>query len=89
MEKTNKQLIFERMGISSPKFTMQQPVNDAYVPSSAPMSQILNILDREGYFPMFDNLGRVQFMSTDEHPQEYEKFRKDFSDAWRKISLPY
>jgi len=83
MKKTDKEKLFERM-----QTVGKMPINEN-VPSSTPMNQILNILDREGFFPIYDNLGRVSFVEAEKYPQEYEKFRKDFSDAWSKISLPY
>ena len=86
--KNDKKQLFERMNLIGEMPVNENVINES-VPSSSPMSQILNILDREGYFPMWDNLGRVQFVETEKYPAEYEKFRKDFDEAWRKISLPY
>ncbi len=65
-----------------------ESVNEAHVPSSTPMIQILNIFDKEGYFPMCSPSG-PKFVSTEENPEEYEKFRNNFSQAWSKISLPF
>ena len=81
---SDKKKLFERMNLIG-----EMPIEEGFVPNSNSMNQILRIFDREGFFPMWDNLNRVTFVETDKYPEEYEKFRKEFDRAWREISLPF
>lgn len=88
MEKTNKDLIFERMGISSPKFEIKQSVGEANVPNSDGIEQIFEILEQQDYFPMYSPAG-IQFVRISEYPQDFESFKTMMRDGWGKISLPF
>ena len=78
--KSNKELLFERMGLPS-------PVNEI-VPTSDAMGEILIKYEEAGHFPLQVPNG-VQFLKIEEYPQEFEKFKRLMQDAWDKISLPF
>jgi len=78
MSKSSKHLIFERMGL---------PMNEV-VPTSDVMDEILIKYEEAGHFPLQLPNG-VQFLKIEEHPQDFEKFKRLMSDAWNKVSLPF
>ena len=84
MKKTNKQLIFERMGlgISSPKFTMQQEIKED-VSSDKLMNDLQSFWRENGRFPVQTPEG-IGFIETDE---EWDNFISAVLSA--DTSLPY
>lgn len=80
--KNNKTLIFERMGLSSPKLTMQEEV-----PSSGNLiSKLQDAYYDSGHFPVLTPEGEIRFIENDE---EFNQFINKVQQSWNKISLPF
>ena len=83
--KNNKQLIFERMGISSPKLTMQQEVEGDNKAQSY-ISMLQDIYYKTGFFPVPTPDGQIRFIQDD---QEFDEFLNKVEQSWNKINLPF
>jgi hypothetical protein len=82
MKKTNKTLIFERMGLSSPKLTMEKEV-----PSSGNLiSKLQDAYYSNGHFPVLTPEGGIRFIEND---QEFDAFIEKVRQSWNEISLPF
>ena len=80
--KNNKTLIFERMGLSSPKLTMQEEV-----PKSGNLiSKLQDAYYDSGHFPVPTPEGGIRFIEDD---QEFDEFLHKVQQSWNKISLPF
>jgi len=88
MSKSSKELIFERMGLSSPKLEITEPVMENSVPKSDSINKVFDFFEQENYFPIF-NGNNFQFIKVSEHPQEFEEFKRTMNSSWSEISLPF
>jgi hypothetical protein len=92
MKKSSKQLIFERMGlgISSPKFTMQQEVEGDAGRSQGEFKGLISTLQdayyQTGYFPVPTPEGGIRFIEND---QEFDAYIEKVRQSWNEISLPF
>ena len=91
MKKTNKELIFERMGIgvSSPKFTIQQPVKEEAPLAGNLVNDLQNLYYKYGVFPIQHMDGVTRFVNIDDNQDAFNNMISNLEDSWNESNLPY